>query len=122
MGLTDTDDALAEVRANRPVQIYFLESGADEMGALFIPNTVSLVKGAPHPELGKRLIDYLLSPAVESRLAQGPSGQIPRHPAATAHPDLDLSSIQKSFPVDFRRAAEAWEPAMTFVKEQFTSP
>jgi iron(III) transport system substrate-binding protein len=44
MGLTDTDDALAEVRARRPVRIVFIGNDPDGLGVMLIPNTVSLVR------------------------------------------------------------------------------
>src|SRR5690606_23241021 len=62
MGLTDTDDALAELAAGKPVKMIFIESSSDHPGILTIPNALSLIKGGPNPEEGKRLIDYLLSP------------------------------------------------------------
>jgi len=73
-GLTDTDDASAAMQAGKPVAV-LVPDAAD--GAVVIPNTVALVAGCPHPEAGRRLIDYLLSAEVERRLARGPSAQIP---------------------------------------------
>lgn len=73
-GLTDTDDAFAAMQAGKPVGVLVPDA---EAGAVLIPNTVSLVAGCPHPEAGKRLIDYLLSGEVERRLARGASAQIP---------------------------------------------
>jgi iron(III) transport system substrate-binding protein len=76
-GLTDTDDAMGEIDAGRPVAIVYPDQGPEQMGALFIPNTVSLVANHPHAEAARRLVDFLLSPVVEQRLAAGPSVQIP---------------------------------------------
>jgi len=73
-GLTDTDDAYAAIQAGRPVAV-LVPDAAD--GAVLMPNTVSLVTGCPHAEAGRKLIDYLLSPEVERRLARGASAQIP---------------------------------------------
>jgi len=73
-GLTDTDDAWAAMQAGKPVRV-LVPDAAD--GAVLIPNTVALVAGCPHPEQGKRLIDYLLSAEVERRLARSASAQIP---------------------------------------------
>ena len=39
------------------------------IGTLLIPNTVALIKKAPHPGEGQKLIDYLLSKEVESKLS-----------------------------------------------------
>jgi iron(III) transport system substrate-binding protein len=40
------------------------------LGTLVLPTAVVLLKGAPHAPAGQKLIDYLLSPAVERQLAQ----------------------------------------------------
>ena len=73
-GLTDTDDAHAAVLDGKPVGIIVPDADG---GPLVIPNTVALIANCPHPEAGKKLIDYLLSAEVERRLARGRSAQIP---------------------------------------------
>lgn len=65
-GLTDTDDACVAIRKGAPVSVVFPDQ--DDAGALVITNTVALIKGAPHPEAGKKLIDYLVSPDTEAEL------------------------------------------------------
>ena len=75
--LTDTDDAIIEVDAGRPVKIIFPDSGPEQIGTLVLPNTVARIKGGPNPKAAAELIDFLLSPEVEARLASGPSAQIP---------------------------------------------
>src|SRR5205823_1551365 len=94
--LTDTDDAMGEIDAGSPVAIVYPDRQTDQLGTLFIPNTLALIKDAPHPETATRLADMILSPEVEASLADGPSAQIPllqstRKPArvetpATVHP------------------------------------
>ena len=66
LGLIDFDDACASIRSGAPVKALL----PDQMGAgaLVIPNSVALLAGAPHPQEGKALIDYLLSGPVERRL------------------------------------------------------
>ena len=44
-GLTDTDDAIIEVEAGKPVAIVYPDQGADGLGTLFIPNTLAIIKG-----------------------------------------------------------------------------
>ncbi len=73
-GLTDTDDAWAAIQAGKPVRVLVPDAA---QGAVLIPNTVALVAGCPHPQQGKRLIDYLLSAEVERRLMRGAGAQIP---------------------------------------------
>ncbi|MFO0948593.1 MAG: extracellular solute-binding protein [Planctomycetota bacterium] len=119
-GLTDTDDALAEIRENRPVDVIFLDQGSDDTGILLIPNTLALIKGGEHPEEAKQLLEYLLSPEVESALAEGPSGQYPLNPSTKAQPPLPLPEGAKRMAVDFEAAASEWERVGRFVKEEFT--
>jgi iron(III) transport system substrate-binding protein len=73
-GLTDSDDAYSAMQQGKPVAVVLPDRAA---GAVILPNTVALIAGCPHPEAGRKLIDYLLSAEVECRLAEGPSAQIP---------------------------------------------
>jgi iron(III) transport system substrate-binding protein len=80
-GLTDTDDAQVAVDKGEPIAvIYPDQTGGNGLGTLLIPNTVALVKGAPHPEAARKLVDYLLSPEVEAKLARSGSAQMPVRP------------------------------------------
>ena len=76
-GLTDTDDALVELERGMPVTIIYPDQADEQVGTLFIPNTLALIKDSPHPQEAEKLLDYLLSGDVERQLADGPSGQIP---------------------------------------------
>ena len=58
-----------------------------------------------------KLIDYLLSPAVEDRLAKGPSAQIPLNKLATEHSRAGRISDVRPLPVDWRKAAELFPDA-----------
>jgi len=121
-GLTDTDDAIIEQEAGKPVAIIFPDGTDDQMGTLLLPNTLALIKDCPHPEAGQRLIDYLLSPEVEARLADGPSAQIPLHgKAIKASRVCDLKDVRQ-MQVDFDQAAEAFGDAAAFIEREFLAP
>jgi iron(III) transport system substrate-binding protein len=120
--LTDTDDAIAERDAGRPVQLVFPDARAGELGTLLLPNTLALVRGCPHPQAGARLIDYLLGPEVEARLAAGPSAQIPLHPATATRSRVGDMGAMKRMPVDFEQAARGFPAAAQYVEEQFLAP
>lgn len=122
IGLTDTDDALAEMRSHRPVRIVCLDQNSDGLGALMIPNTVALIRGGLNPQSGCKLIDYLLSGPVEEMLARSASGQIPLNPAVAFLPATGIPEKPKLMDVAFDRAADEWEAATGFVKELFTVP
>ena len=55
-GLTDTDDALVEIEKGMPVAIVYPDQAADQVGTLYIPNTLSLIKGSPHAEGGGAVV------------------------------------------------------------------
>ncbi|MBU6402710.1 MAG: extracellular solute-binding protein [Verrucomicrobia bacterium] len=63
VGLTDSDDIADGQRERFPVMARPL--GAD---SLLIPNTIGLVRGAPHPAAAQQLADYLQSRPVVARL------------------------------------------------------
>jgi iron(III) transport system substrate-binding protein len=120
--LTDTDDAMIEADAGKPVAIVFPDGGPRDMGTLVLPNTLALIKDCPHPQAGVKLIDYLLSPAVEARLAEGPSAQIPLNKQTTARSRAAALDQLKPMTVDFAKAAAAFEQAAQFVETKFLAP
>ena len=63
IGLTDSDDIAAEQREGAPVAA--LPVNAE---TLLIPNTVAVVRAAPHPAAAQRLFDYLQRREVAERL------------------------------------------------------
>jgi iron(III) transport system substrate-binding protein len=66
LGLTDNDDCAAVLREGGKLSMILPDQ--DEHGTLMIPTTVGLVSGSKQPDAAKKLVDYLLSPAVEKRL------------------------------------------------------
>lgn len=118
-GLTDTDDAIIELDQGRPVTIVFPDQAPDQLGTLFIPNTLCIMRNGPHPESARRLVEFLLSADVERRLAAGASAQFPVNPAvedvSRAAPDQPVRWME----VDFAAAAEAWETAAELMREIF---
>ena len=122
IGLTDTDDAVAETDAGHPVKIVYPDGAPDGMGTVLLPNTVSLMKDCPHPETGKRLIDYLLSPEVEARLAEGPSAQIPLNLATTARSRVGELKDIRPMDVDLAKGAAEFDAAMKYLEQEFLAP
>lgn len=124
LGMTDTDDAMAEIDAGRPVAMIFPDGDApqnSDLGVLFIPNTVAMIKDCPNPEGAKRLIDYLLSVEVETKLAQSKSRQIPLNPQvklASLKP-IETPRTVRPLPVDFVKAAECWPLSQAFLVKEF---
>lgn len=120
-GVTDTDDALAEVDRGMPVTIVYPDQDPGEMGALLIPNTVCVIRAAPHLDRARALIDYLLSAEVESYLSTCPSGQIPLGRDVRPTTRLELPAELHTMEVDFVAAAERWDAAAGILNELFMS-
>jgi iron(III) transport system substrate-binding protein len=121
-GLTDTDDAIAEVDKAMPVAIIYPDQGDGEMGTLFIPNTLGIIKGCPHPQAARRLVDYVLSPEVEAELAAGLSAQVPLHSNVDVPSRLQIPKGIRQMQVDFQKAANAWDATAKFLRDEFTGP
>ena len=127
VGLTDTDDAMGELEAGRPVALVFPDRDSpagDRMGTLFIPNTVAVIKGCPNPAGARKLVDYLLSAEVEAKLAETESHQIPLNPEVKARLPREMATPQTAKPmtVDFDRAADLWDDVQAFLRNEFARP
>ena len=119
-GLTDTDDAIVEIEAGHPVTIVYPDQGEDEVGTLFIPNSLALVKGSANSEAANKLVDFLLSSKIEDRLAMGPSAQIPLHPDSEVEVRVETPQTIRGMQIDFAEAAAVWGTASEFLRDQFT--
>ena len=125
VGLTDTDDALIELNAGKPVAVVFPDAighpAHSRLGVLYIPNTVAVVKGGPNPAGARRLVDHLLRPETEAKLAVGGGFQIPLNPKAEfdLHAALLPPAKAKPMAVDWDRAADLWDEAQAFLRDEF---
>ncbi|MBN2473926.1 MAG: extracellular solute-binding protein [Pirellulales bacterium] len=119
-GLTDTDDAIIEKEKGMPVEIVYPDQGEGGIGTLFIPNTLAIIRGGPHGESARRLVDYLLQPKVEAKLAAGRSAQIPLNPECEAEVRVETPKTIKPMQIDFDAAAEKWDTVAKFIRDEFT--
>lgn len=114
-GLTDTDDANGAVEDGLPAQ--WLLPDQDKLGTLLIPNAVSLIENAPNPDGARQLIDFLLSPAVEQRLAESRSIQFPLNPEVDKQEKMPPIGEIKVMDVSFDAMAGEMETAATQLRE-----
>jgi iron(III) transport system substrate-binding protein len=117
-GLTDTDDACGAVANGAPVQLIFPEQGAGQPGTLVVPNTVGRIKGGPNPQAAARLIDYLLSPAVEEKLAAADFTHIPILAQTTSSTCLGNQKI-RALEIGLGEIYRWLQPAQADLKEIF---
>jgi iron(III) transport system substrate-binding protein len=133
IGLADTDDVHAGIRNGWPVAMVLvgneiLPTARDGAGAavrhfpeaeMQVPSTVAVVRGAPHPEQARRLLDFLVSPRVERMLADGPWKTDPVNRAAF-DPPLDPIRDDRWVPVsdlDLEAAAARTADAIRLCEE-----
>ena len=107
-GLTDTDDAIVEKDLGGSVAIVFPDQASDRPGTLRIPNTIAVLKSAPHPVAAGMLADYLVLPDTEDRLAMGDSSQLPLHRQSKFKPRVLPEEPVRWMRVDFEAAADGW--------------
>lgn len=74
-GLTDTDDVWIGKQRGDPIEMVYPDQEAG--GTLAIPNSASLLRGAPRAANARRFLDWLLRPETEALLARGPSHEMP---------------------------------------------
>ena len=103
VGLTDSDDVNVALEAKRPVAMVLPDR--DGIGVPVMPNMVSLVAQAPHPDEARRLIDYLLSPEVEGQLASSDAVQIPLHAGVAGPANIPPIDSFKPMTLDYAKAA-----------------
>ncbi|MEM6776591.1 MAG: extracellular solute-binding protein [Planctomycetota bacterium] len=118
-GLTDTDDAFIEMELGYPVEIIFPDQEPHQLGALRIPNTLAILKGSPHPVAAGNLVDFLMTPETEDRLAMGRSSQIPIHPDTKFPPPVLPEHPVRWMRADFEASADGWRDWATTLADIF---
>ncbi|WP_345689163.1 extracellular solute-binding protein [Novipirellula caenicola] len=108
-GLTDTDDAVIERDLGRSVAIVYPDQASDQPGTLRIPNTIAVLKNAPHAVAAGMLADYLVRPETEDRLAMGDSSQLPLFRDSKFPPRVLPETPVRWMQANFETAADDWE-------------
>ncbi len=117
LGFTDTDDVNVALQSGKPVSMIYPDKNG--IGTFLIPNTIALIKNASHPEEWKKLIDYLLSKEVDSKLAFCESAQMPLRDDVKKPDHVPQYSSIKAMAVDFYKAAEKMDEAARFCQGLF---
>jgi len=103
VGLTDTDDVNVAIEDKQPIAMVLPDAAG--LGVPVMPNMVSLIANAPHPDEGRRLIDYLLSAEVERQLSQSEAVQIPMHAGVAGPKNIPAIDTFKPMTLDYSKAA-----------------
>ena len=103
VGLTDTDDVNVAMEGGAPIGMVMPDKNG--MGVPMMPNMVSMVAGAPHPDEAKQMIDYLLSTDVEAMLAKSEAVQIPLRGSVPGPANLPRLEAFNPMTLDYAKAA-----------------
>lgn len=106
IGLCDTDDANEAIKEGAPVAVVYPDRGTS--GTLVMPTTAVIIKSGPHREAARRLIDYLLSAAVEEQMAKS-AAHMPLRPGVRAPAEVQAIGEVKAMEVDYARVADEIE-------------
>ncbi|MDO1449609.1 extracellular solute-binding protein [Rhodocytophaga aerolata] len=113
-GLTDTDDANEAIKEGAPVGIVFL--GQSDIGALIIPNTVSLIKNSPNGVNAKKAIDYLISKETQLKLAKS-CAQMPLSKGVEVPQGVFSLDKVKAMQVNYDQTSKKLEEIQNYLKE-----
>ena len=114
--LVDSDDVVSRMRQQLPIELVYPDQGEGKIGCFLVPNAAVLIAGAPHPEPGKRLIDYLLVEQTEAKLARSDAAQIPLHSNVKGPPELRPIDKVKTMQVNYAEIATKLQAIQPWVK------
>jgi iron(III) transport system substrate-binding protein len=105
-GLTDNDDGMAAVRESRGKKMEMVFPDVEGLGML-APDAPVLIKNGPHPDNGKKFIDFILRPETEIELTKAPS-QIPLRPDLPASKEYPYPPFarMRGMQVDYNELAD----------------
>jgi len=114
--LVDSDDVVNRLRQGKPIATVYPDQVENEIGCFIVPNATVLIHGAPHPQAARKLIDFLLSPETEQKLAFADCAQIPLRAGVTTPPELKTLADIKVLKVDYAEVAQKMVEIQPFLK------
>jgi iron(III) transport system substrate-binding protein len=114
--LVDSDDVVSRTRQRQPVELVYPDQGAGGLGCFLVPNAAVLIANAPQTDLGKKLIDYLLSKETEAKLARSDAAQIPLHSGVEGPPELRGIDNIRTMQVNYAEVAAKLQAIQPFLK------
>lgn len=117
LALVDSDDVYSRQQQGQPVEGIYPDQREGELGCFIVPNAVMLIQGGAHADAGKKLIDYLLQPDTEKKLAYSDAAQIPLHPAVETPPHVRRLDTLRVMKVDYARVAAKMQTIQPLLKD-----
>jgi len=116
-GWTDSDDCAVALERGAPVVAVYPD--ANGCGTLLMPNSIAIVKGAPHALAARRFVDWVLRPETERLLAFSRSAQVPVRAAVPRPPSVISPGQFKVLEVDYQKIGAELEKRSEAFKRMF---
>jgi iron(III) transport system substrate-binding protein len=113
----DSDDVHSRQKQGLPIRGVYPDQEDGGLGCFIVPNAVLLIKNGPHPETGMKLIDYLLTPETERKLAYSDAAQIPLHAGVDVPSDVRRLESLKIMKVDYVKVAAKMQAIQPLLRE-----
>jgi iron(III) transport system substrate-binding protein len=114
--LVDSDDAVNRGKQGKQVDMVVPDQGEGQAGVFLVPNAAVLIKGSPHPDNGKKLVDFLLSKETERKLAFADCAQIPLHSGVETPSRVPRIEGLKPMKVDIPAVAAELQAIQPYLK------
>jgi iron(III) transport system substrate-binding protein len=75
-----------------------------------------LIRNCPHPETARKLLDWLLSPETERKLAAADCAQIPLHPGVPVPAGVPRIDKIRTLPVNYAAVARKMAEIQPFLQ------
>ncbi len=115
--LVDSDDGFNRLKQGKPIGIVFPDQEQDGIGCMIVPNALLLIRGGPNQENGRKLIDFLLSPDSERKLAFSDAAQIPLHSGVETPPGVPHIESLKTIDLNYAEVARKMQEIQPFLEK-----
>ncbi len=115
--LVDSDDGFNRLKQGKTIEIVFPDQDQGGIGCMIVPNALLMIRGGPNQENAKKLIDFLLSPESERKLAFSDAAQIPLHSGVETPAAVPRIENLKTMMLDYGQVARKMQEIQAFLEK-----
>ncbi len=115
--LVDSDDGFNRIRQGKPIEIVFPDQEQGGFGCMIVPNALLMIRGGPNQENARKLIDFLLSPESERKLAFSDANQIPLRSGVATPAGVPHIESLKTMALNYAQVARKMQEIQPFLEK-----
>lgn len=115
--LVDSDDGFNRLKQGKSIEIVFPDQEQGGIGCMIVPNALLMIRNGPNQENARKLIDFLLSPESERKLAFCDANQIPLHPGVETPSWVPRIESLKTMTLDYALVARKMQEIQPFLEK-----